>query len=96
VTLICDVIAYPAVSFKWKFKAGDVTSGGRINITDEDFRSYLHIHDVEEADRGDYQCTADNVIGSEMFTVYLLKPGKIIVCLAFDLFVCFLNNHAHS
>jgi len=74
--LECIITAYPQAVNYWQKDARRVTSSAkyRVDAYDEEDNTVvlsLRIHDIEQADYGEYTCVAANALGDDQETMYL-------------------------
>jgi len=74
--LECIITAYPQAVNYWQKDGHQVTSSAkyRVDAYDEEDNTVvlsLRIHDIEQADYGEYTCVAANALGRDQQTMYL-------------------------
>jgi len=74
--LECIITAYPQAVNYWEKDGRQVASSSKYRVDaydEEDSRVVLslRIHDIEQADYGEYTCVASNELGRDQETMYL-------------------------
>ncbi|KAM4703042.1 cell adhesion molecule CEACAM1-like [Rhinophrynus dorsalis] len=66
-------------TFSWfhlKHQSTPITTGGRFTVISSDYKSSLEITEVTENENGDYECIAENAVGSSTFYFVLNVTAK--------------------
>uniref|UniRef100_A0A8B9P9U0 Ig-like domain-containing protein n=1 Tax=Apteryx owenii TaxID=8824 RepID=A0A8B9P9U0_APTOW len=80
VTLECEISGTPPFDVTWYKDRRQIRSSKKYKVTAKNYHTSVHILNVEAADVGEYQCKAQNDIGSDtcICTVKLKEPPKFL------------------
>uniref|UniRef100_A0A8C3BH28 Ig-like domain-containing protein n=1 Tax=Cairina moschata TaxID=8855 RepID=A0A8C3BH28_CAIMO len=80
VSLECEISGTPPFDVTWYKDRRQIRSSKKYKVTAKNYHTSIHILNVEAADVGEYQCKAQNDVGSDtcFCTVKLKEPPKFL------------------
>uniref|UniRef100_A0A674JUN3 Ig-like domain-containing protein n=1 Tax=Terrapene triunguis TaxID=2587831 RepID=A0A674JUN3_9SAUR len=80
VSLECEISGTPPFEVTWYKDKRQIRSSKKYKVTSKNYHASIHILNVDASDIGEYQCKAQNEVGSDscICTVQLKEPPKFV------------------
>uniref|UniRef100_A0A8D0DXZ9 Ig-like domain-containing protein n=1 Tax=Salvator merianae TaxID=96440 RepID=A0A8D0DXZ9_SALMN len=80
VSLECEISGTPPFDVTWYKDKRQIRSSKKYRVTSKNYHASVHILNIEASDIGEYQCKAQNDVGSDtcICTVKLKEPPKFV------------------
>uniref|UniRef100_A0A8C3XMM8 Ig-like domain-containing protein n=1 Tax=Chelydra serpentina TaxID=8475 RepID=A0A8C3XMM8_CHESE len=80
VSLECEISGTPPFEVTWYKDKRQIRSSKKYKVTSKNYHASIHVLNVDASDIGEYQCKAQNEVGSDtcVCTVKLKEPPKFV------------------
>lgn len=78
VSLECEISGTPPFDVTWYKDRRQIRSSKKYKVTAKNYHTSIHILNVEAADVGEYQCKAQNDVGSDTCFCTVKLKGKVL------------------
>lgn len=79
VSLECEISGTPPFDVAWFKDRRQIRSSKKYKVTAKNYHTSVRILNVEAADVGEYQCKAQNDVGSDTCVCIVKLKGKVLV-----------------
>lgn len=79
VSLECEISGTPPFDVAWYKDRRQIRSSKKYKVTAKNYHTSVRILNVEAADVGEYQCKAQNDVGSDTCICTVKLKGKVLV-----------------